>query len=173
MNLRPMLGVLGLGAAVALTAAAAGAQTAVATPNAKYEYRQKSEANVAKIGMQTEKLIMKLQADNSDYGGHKGAAIGSLQTAQTELNAAAQYAAEHGYQMPVQTKPMKQPKGNKTHAQSDWSIEKAQTTVQRWITHLQSDSRDFGGHRAAAINALQQAETELTAATQFAAAHGH
>lgn len=170
MNLRPLLGSLGLAAVLGLTAASAGAQT---PPPAKYNYREKSQANVAKIGMQSSKLIEKLQADNNGYGGHRVAAINALQTAQTELDAAAAYAAAHGYQAPVENPKQHTPNPNRTRAKSDWSIEKGQMAVQRWIMHLQNDSRDFGGHRSAAITSLQQAETELGAATQYATEHGH
>jgi hypothetical protein len=39
------------------------------------------------------------------------------------------------------------------------------------ITHLQADDKDYGGHRANALNWLNQANTELTAAVQYEQSH--
>ena len=45
--------------------------------------------------------------------------------------------------------------------------------VDRMIAALQHDQRDYGGHRVAALNDLQQAHNEITAAEQFARANGY
>lgn len=42
------------------------------------------------------------------------------------------------------------------------------------IGQLQRDNRDYGGHRAAAVNDMEQAQAQLTAALQFDRVHpGH
>jgi hypothetical protein len=189
MNLRSLAGTLAIVGIFGSTAAVAGAQVYTPVPNYQPvpnnpngypqngnptgQYRQKSEVNVANIAMRCGKLSERLQADTHDYGGHRTAAISSLQSAQNELNAAAQFAAANGYQVPVKSGAVREPRGNRSQQKSNSNIQTAQTTVGRWISHLQRDSRDFGGHRVAAINYLQQAETELAAASQYAAAHGY
>jgi hypothetical protein len=168
VNLRSLIGSLGIAVAIASGAVAASAQTT--TPPSGY--RQSSEVNVTLISERLARQIANLQRDAHDYGGHRDAAIGILQNAQNELTAAAQFAAAHGYQMPS-TSPITRGGGRRQQSQSDHSVQKAQEVVSRVITRLQKDSRDFGGHRVAAINLLNQAQGELTAGAQYAASHGY
>ena len=170
MNPRSLFGALGIAAIVATSAAAASAQ---AYPPGAYGqgYRQASLVNVANIARNCGHTIARLQRDPGDYGGHRVAAIGDLQNAANELNAAEQFAVAHGYQMPVQGPPGRNPSGYHPQPTMRYtSMQRAQMAVQRWIRHLERDSRDFGGHRVAAINWLQRAESELTAAVQFGGA---
>jgi hypothetical protein len=183
MNLRSLIGTLGMAAIVASTAAGASAQTPYNynpyNPNAQYNYRERSLVNVARMANGVGHLIGRLQRDARDYGGHREAAIDDLRNAQNELGAAAAFAEAHGYQMPV---PVQNPgmrrapnpyRYRNPQARSDWSIQKGQQAVQRWIGKLQRDSRDFGGHRVQAIDWLQRANGELGAAVQFAASRGY
>jgi hypothetical protein len=167
MHRRSLVGALGVATFVLSAAAVAGAQPAPPS------YRQQSLANVARFAEHTQKMIGNLQRDARDYGGHRVAAINALQNAANELNAAAQFAEAHGYQMPVQQPPRNPNPYRRPKVSSDTDMQKAQMATGHMIERLQSDSRDFGGHRAAAIDALRQANAELTAAVQFAAAHGN
>jgi hypothetical protein len=45
--------------------------------------------------------------------------------------------------------------------------------VEAMIDQLQHDDRDYGGHRAAALNDLQAARHEIVDAEQFAREHGY
>jgi hypothetical protein len=169
MKFRSLFGALGIAAMVASGAVAAGAQPA---PN--YNYREASLANVGRFAQACGRLITRLQQDGRDYGGHKEAAMNDLHNAQGELVAAAQWAEAHGYQMPVPRPHAANPyRMHNPQPQVEWSIQKAQMQVQRMISRLQRDSRDFGGHRAAAIDALQRANGELGAAMQFAGGRGY
>lgn len=54
--------------------------------------------------------------------------------------------------------------------QNMWSV---RGHVDAMIDQLQHDDRDYGGHRAAAINDLQAARHEIVDAEQFAREHGY
>ena len=180
MNLRSLVGTLGMAAIVASTCAMASAQTPYnyQNPN-QYNYRTNSLADVGRIGNGVSHLINRLNRDTRDYGGHRAAAVGNLQNAQNELGAAAQFAEAHGYQMPPLPQPRagyRQPnpyQGMNRQQRSDWSIERSQQQVSHWLQRLSRDSRDFGGHRVAAINWLQRAQSELGMAIQYAQSHGY
>ena len=45
--------------------------------------------------------------------------------------------------------------------------------LDRMIAALEHDQRDYGGHRVTALNELQQARGEITAAEQYARANGY
>ncbi|HET9095275.1 MAG TPA: hypothetical protein VFN37_01325 [Candidatus Baltobacteraceae bacterium] len=63
-------------------------------------------------------------------------------------------------------------------ARSEWgsasNIAGVRTRLDNLIGQLQRDNRDYGGHRAAAVGDMQQAQAQLTAALQYDRAHpGH
>ena len=186
MNLRSVLGTLGMAAIVAATSAAASAQSNPYNYNPNYnysnpyQYRQQSLINVGKIARGVQGGINHLNRDSRDYGGHRVNAISNLQNAENELQQAAAYAQAHGYQMPPPPAPANpayrrapNPYANNPQLRSDLSVERVQRNVQHWIRRLSRDSRDFGGHRAAAIDWLQRANSELVAGIQFAQSHGY
>src|SRR5581483_7473934 len=116
MNLRSLVGAIGMGAMVASTAAAAGAQAAPPPPYAQNVpppggFRQQSATNVAMMSQRVGHMIDHLQRDARDYGGHRVQAIRDLQGAAGELNAAAQFAADHGYNIQVPPRVRRNPGG--------------------------------------------------------------
>jgi hypothetical protein len=125
------------------------------------------------MGERVGAMVSRLQSDQRDYGGHRANAVRDLQTAQNELAAAAQFAAANGYTVPDEAAMGRGFGGRHGQTQSDDGVARAQQNLARMIARLQRDSRDFGGHKGAAISALQAADGELGAAVQFAGAHGY
>jgi len=161
-------------AALALsTIAAAGAQNATTMyPGGPGQYD--SNVNVQKAANHVGKMINALEKDNRDYAGHRVSAINDLSNARNELIAAEQYAQSHGYGTQQPPHPVHVPNpGAPRHSEnrSNYQIAHVQMAVQRMISHLQRDSRDYGGHRVAAINWLNQANTELGLAVQWEQSH--
>lgn len=63
-------------------------------------------------------------------------------------------------------------------ARSEWgsasNVAGVRTRLSGLIGQLQRDNRDYGGHRAAAIREMEQAQSDLTAALQYDRSHpGH
>ena len=56
---------------------------------------------------------------------------------------------------------------------SNRDMRKISRGVDRMIPALENDQPDYGSHRVAALNDLQQARGEITAAEQFAKANGY
>lgn len=54
---------------------------------------------------------------------------------------------------------------------SNYNIHRVRMRLERVIDQLQHDQRDYGGHRVAAINYLQQGRNELLQAEQYDKAH--
>lgn len=177
MNPRILTGTALALALAAGTIAAAGAQTTVAPgapmPMASGRTQGQSNGSIAKAANRVGMMISALQKDDKDYGGHRVTAISDLTNAQNELNAAAQYADSHGYGSPGGANGGPEKNEPKHHAQSrsNYQIAHVQQSVEKMITHLQADDKDYGGHRANALNWLNQANTELTAAVQYEQSH--
>jgi hypothetical protein len=61
-----------------------------------------------------------------------------------------------------------QPKGDST---SDNNLIAVRNRLESYINQLRRDARDFGGHRGNAIDWLQRAINELTAAVRYDQTH--
>jgi hypothetical protein len=171
MNARNLIGAIGLAAVVASTAAVTSAQ--VVTPPKSTQVR--SNLNLERIADRIKWQIAFLNHDQRDFGGHRVAAIQDLQNAFTELRAAEAFAGTQGHGT-VGTNPGPNPKVNKSVPRrseqlSATNITNVRAKIQLLIFRLQQDSHDYGGHRIAAINDLQGAVNELTAALQYAQTH--
>jgi hypothetical protein len=182
VNSRTLTGTILSGILLLATVGAAAAQTVVAPPPvvappvvapSAAAHQMHSNENIGVAANRSGRLIAMLQRDERDYGGHRANAINDLNNAHNELTAAEQFAETHGYYTQNGESPEPLPEGPARHDQkrSNYSIGHVQEAVQRMIAHLQRDTRDFGGHRAAAINWLQQANGELNAAVQWEGAH--
>lgn len=79
------------GAGAAFTSAA-NAQTIAA---ARGEYG--SARNLLRVRTRLETLIDQLQRDQRDYGGHRIAAVASMQQARAQLDQAIEYDRSHGH----------------------------------------------------------------------------
>ncbi|MBC5825206.1 MAG: hypothetical protein GIX02_10355 [Candidatus Eremiobacteraeota bacterium] len=100
-----------------------------------------------------EKAIDMLQGDAGDYGGYRLKAIADLRRARADLVAALQYAQQH----PDRDRGV-QPDANMG---SDRNIQMTRGYLERAIDMLNSDQRDYAGHRAAAVRDLGEARVAL------------
>ncbi len=179
MNPRILTGTALAGALLAATVGAAFAQAVapppVVPPNTVpvSERQYDSDRNIGHAANRVGRLMTALQRDERDYGGHRVNALNALGNARNELMAAEQFAETHGYysqETENQPPPVEKPRRH-DQKRSDYSIAHVQEAVQRMMSHLERDTRDYGGHRANAINWLRQSNNELLAAEQFDRTH--
>ena len=124
-------------------------------------------AAIASASQQVAALIGQLQGDDTDYGGHRVAAIGQMKKAEKQLVAAEQYAASHNYgpNMLTSMPQVAAGTGGNPHdnqAVSNSNMAQVQSSLNALVSQLQSDGKDYGGHRLDAIKALQTASNDLT-----------
>jgi len=117
-----------------------------------------------------------LSHDQSDYGGHRVAAINDLNTAKSDLTSALQF--DNNPDDKVVPTDIRSGDTDiatfvRGQAASNENIEHTKTIVERSITMLKQDAHDYGGFRMKAIGALSAARDQLTAALQFASSHGN
>jgi hypothetical protein len=111
--------------------------------------------------------VLTLEKARGEYGGHRSAAVNFMRQAHEELRMAQGWAQAHGYQpIDIGVQPARaNPEGVQSARQAqDKGLFNAQRHCPEWIAMLQRDTRDYGGHRQAAIDALQRADAELNAA---------
>jgi hypothetical protein len=111
--------------------------------------------------------VITLEKARGEYGGHRTAAVNFMRQAHEELRMAQEWGQAHGYQpMDLGVEPARaNPEGVQSAKQvADKGLFNAQRHTPEWIAMLQRDTRDYGGHRQAAIDALQRADGELNAA---------
>jgi hypothetical protein len=84
----------------------------------------------------------------------------------------ASMAAAAGAQAAPPYYPVPPPNGG-YRQQSATNVAMMSERVGHMIAHLEADGRDYSGHRVNAIHFLQNAQGELNAAAQFAAANGY
>lgn len=115
-----------------------------------------------------------LSHDQTDYGGHRVAAISDLNTAKADLTSALQFDKNPDDKV-IPTDIRSQDSDIATfvrgQAASNENLEHARVIVLRSITMLQQDAHDYGGFRVKAITALEAARDQLTAALQFQTSH--
>ena len=111
--------------------------------------------------------LLTLEKVREGYGGHRAAAVDLMRRAHEELKQAELFARDRGYQpMDLGAVPVRaNPEGVQSARQvADKGLFNAQRQCPEWIALLERDNRDYGGHRQAAIDALQRADGELNAA---------
>ena len=174
MNLRLLVGSLVV-AAMAGTCALAGAQSVnYPIPYGAHPGQGTSNNSVWSAEHHLRGMIVRLERDDRDYGGHRVAALNAVRNAHRELLAAETYARGRGYGTPntgysgpkppvpvMGTVPRRPP------PQSNASVVDAQHAVNRIIRSLEGDSSDYGGHKGAALGQLHVAENELLQAERF------
>lgn len=135
-----------------------------------------SDANLRFVNENIQAATTRLEQDRADYGGHRVAAIGDLNTARGYINSALQYDATHtntsaaaGTGVMARTgniQPALHPSTIGQGASND-SLADARSHVETAIDALSRDAHDYGGFRVKAIDALQAARNQLLQALQF------
>ncbi len=155
-----------------LASLAFGSVAAPLTASAQQRVRPdcSSDRNLARVHRRLDGAIDQLGHDQHDYDGHRVAAMNDLQGARQQIVSAEQYAQYNDRDNPACFRSNVNPGGS----DADWG-DRGQggsnqnvLGVRRWvegmIDQLQRDERDYGGHRVAAIDAMQRARGELLAA---------
>lgn len=121
-------------------------RSAMMNQNASNETIENSRAYI-------EKGIDMLQGDAGDYGGYRLKAIADLQRARAQLDQALQYVQQHPDR---DGNP-----GQGANLRSDSNIQMTRGYLERAIDMLNTDQRDYAGHRAAAVRDLGEARVAL------------
>jgi Purple acid Phosphatase, N-terminal domain len=132
-----------------------------------YGWGQQSQPKMAAALQDLQLASQKLQAAESNKGGHREKALQLTQQAISDVQQGMQYAAQHGDRAAgaVPQQAIAQPAGN----QPDMTA--AEQYLQRAVQNLQTASGDKGGFRVKAIASAQQALREVQAGIQYANAH--
>jgi hypothetical protein len=107
-----------------------------------------------------EHAVDMLQRDAHDYGGFRAKAVAALQAARAQLDAAVAYRESH------------RPGNGPGVVGSDDNLRYSRLYLNRAVSMLQHDMHDYAGHRAAAVNDIQAAQSDLTAALRYDSNHG-
>ena len=175
MKILSHISIIGFAASIALGSAVlppAGAR-------AEMKIDCSSNRNLWHVHRRLEGVIENLDHDQHDYGGHRDAAIGDLQNARAQIVAAEQYAVGHDGDNPACFRTSGGTGGTniawgvRSQGGSNLNIAGVTNWVGRLISQLNSDQRDYGGHRANAVSLMHTAQGQLQQAEQYAQAHPH
>jgi len=122
--------------------------------------QQGSNQNIDVVRGHIRAAIEALQSDASDYGGYKERAIDKLNAADGEMQAAIGFVHQPGVQ-----------NGSHNPHLSDANLNYVKEHVETAIARLNQDSHDYGGHRAAAVNDLRQADSYINSALSYDGSH--
>jgi len=160
----------------AILSVAALAVLIASTGRASADTSMTSDQNLRYTRAYIERSLDMLSHDQSDYGGHRVAAIGDLNTAKADLTSALQFDTNPDDRVvPTALRPADTDIAAFERGQfaSNENIEHTRTIVERSIAMLQQDAHDYGGFRVKAIGALSAARDQLTDALQYFSAHGN
>jgi hypothetical protein len=115
-----------------------------------------SNESLTDVRQHIQTAIDALNADGRDFGGFKNQAIDKLQQARTQIDDALQFVQRPGVQ-----------NGGSGQRVSDANLRFVDEHVRTAIGRLEQDRNDYGGHRAAAINDLQQARGYISSGLAF------
>jgi len=156
-----------------LALAIAATSPALANPDCS------SNANLWHVHRRLDGAMDNLNHDTHDYGGHRVAAINDLESARKALVAAEQYAVNTDHDNPACFR-ASGPAGGSDAAWGTRSQLGSNANiggVARWVGNLvyqlNSDRRDYGGYRAAAVTDMRAAQAQLQAAQAYARSHGY
>jgi hypothetical protein len=161
-----------LAGAASVIALWAGAGASAAAP--MDSPKMPSDQNLRYTRAYVERAYDMLSHDQSDYGGHRVAAMNDIAQARTDLTAALHYdrnpedAVIPKAALPQDTELADWERGQKA---SDKNIDFVRKYVERAIDMLQHDAHDYGGYRAKAVAALEAARSQLAAAIAYRDAH--
>jgi hypothetical protein len=120
-----------------------------------------SNEDLGDVRQHIQTAIDVLNSDGQTYGGYKARAIDHLQAARNQIDDALQFVHRPGVQ-----------NGGSGQRVSDANLRFVDVHVRTAIGRLEQDRNDYGGHRAAAINDLQQARGYISSALAYDNSHG-
>jgi hypothetical protein len=132
-----------------------------------------SNGNLAFVHHRLDGAIDQLQHDQRDYGGHRVDAVNDLQNARVQLVEAERWAMNNDRENAACTRAYGPAGGTDVNwgtrrdAGSDRDLRYVSSWIDRMIDQLQRDQHDYGGHRIAAINAMQAARAQLADAQRY------
>ncbi|HEV8020298.1 MAG TPA: hypothetical protein VGP41_03475 [Candidatus Lustribacter sp.] len=174
MHFSRSLNILAFAAAVAAGTIAVGTTAAPASA----EPQCLSNQNVWQVHRRLDGAIDQLQHDDRDYGGHRDAAVDDLSKARQQLVAAEQYAVRHDNDDPACFRAFGAPGGSdvpwglRSQGASNGDMWHVRAWVDGLVAQLNSDDRDYGGHKGDAIRDLQAARNQMLAAERYASTRG-
>jgi hypothetical protein len=124
-----------------------------------------SDSNIRYTRAYIQRGISMLQADRSDYAGHRIAAINAMQNADNDMLAALRADRADESIPAVQSLPVPADFMTSQRA-SNRNIAYARTYVEHAIGMLQNDQHDYNGYRVKAVQQLSVAHTQLLDALQ-------
>ena len=124
-----------------------------------------SDSNIRYTRSYIQRGIRMLEADRSDYAGHRIAAIRAMQNADNDLLAALR--ADHAVETVPAVMALTAPMGDmNSQRASNQNIAYARTYVEHAIDMLQHDQHDYNGYRVKAVQQLAVAREQLLDALQ-------
>lgn len=120
-----------------------------------------SNEDLGDVRQHIQTAIDALNSDGRNNGGFEARAIDRLQAARTQIDDALQFVHRPGVQ-----------NGGSGQRVSDANLRFVDVHVRTAIGRLEQDRNDYGGHRAAAINDLQQARGYISSALAYDNSHG-
>jgi hypothetical protein len=164
-----------LAAGLAASALALGATVAPASA----EPQCFSNQNLWQVHRRIDGAIDQLQHDDSDYGGHRADALADLTRARQQLAVAEGVAVRQYGDDPACFQAYGPdggsdfPWGVRGQGASNGDLWHVRGWVNGLIAQLNSDNRDYSGHKGDAIRDLEAARGQMLAAEQFAFGHGY
>ena len=158
----------------AIVGVAALATLLASTGRASADTSMTSDQNLRYTRAYIDRSLDMLSHDQSDYGGHRAAAIDDLNTAKVDLTSALQFDKDPDDRViptTVRSEDTDIAAFERGQFASNENLEHTRTIVERSITMLQQDAHDYGGYRVKAIAALGAARDQLTDALQYVSAH--
>jgi len=143
----------------------------VTLPASAESFQRASNQNLWHVRHHLEFDIDQLQRDQRDYGGYRVRAIANVQAAREQLLQAEEF--EHGRRMGGFGGDDDTSGGMRDQWQSDRNLWMVRRDIERQSLQLERDASDYGGHKAAAIAALQRARRDLTVAERYAHRRGY
>ena len=131
---------------------------------------RQSDSNLRWARYRVEENIDMLQRDRHDYNGYRVRAIADMQAARTQILLGLGYDRNHEWPG-ARTMGTAMTAAVPVDNRSDRNLLQVRGNLEHIIDVLQRDNHDYGGHRAAAIAALQRARQDIIIALRYDSRH--
>ncbi len=130
---------------------------------------RQSDNNLRWARYRVEENLDMLQRDRHDYNGYRVRAIADMQAARTQILLGLGYDRNHDWAAARPLAAAASAVG--VDNRSDRNLLIVRRNVEHIIDVLQRDNHDYGGHRVAAIAALQRARQDIIVALRYDSRH--